>query len=882
MRHDLVSRRKRRAGVLFIAALFAAMGGVTGAKALRFASVTTDQPDYYPGDTVVITGSGWQSGETVDLQIEASCHCEHDAWNGQSLADTAGDFENRDFVVQDEHLGVTFTLTATGESSGIVATHTFTDSPRLGTITPIIQTGPVTAGTGGTAGFTFHVNRGGNTSGGVNNVALSLSGLPAGVGVSALATPVTVGGGGYSGSFNLSVPSTLARGSYTFSMLADGPGGDDASGTGTLVVSNAAPTANGQSASTDEDTAKAITLSGSDPDGDPLAYSIVAGPAHGTLSGSAPNVTYTPDPNYNGSDAFTFKANDGTVDSNTATVSITVNPVNDPPTADDQSTSTDEDTAKEIELVGHDIDGDTLAYAIVAGPAHGTLSGSAPNVTYTPDPNYNGSDAFTFKANDGTVDSNTATVSITVNPVNDPPTADDDSATTNEDTSVDIDVLDGDSDIEGDLLSIQSVDDPANGAAAIVAGKVRYTPDPNWNGTESFDYIVSDGNGGTDAGTITVTVVAVEDPPVVTVASGNGQIVDYSDPIDPIVIRAVDVDGGQLPSFALTPLPLPAGLSASFVDDGDARVWTITGWVGAKAGTYTVKVKDSGLTSIAGATLTVDHEDATVDYVGDNAVTTAGPTISTAPVRLSANVAEVYDGNSGDIARAKVRFKLYKSGNVSVTPDRIVETGVDATGYASTTVSLDCDTWTVITSVPTNTVGSYAGNEYWRSGCDNDIVNVTLGTTERRTTGGGWISEPLSANGKANFGFTVAYAKNSAPKGQSVFVIRGSDGFDYVVKSTSWTGGGLGFTGTNGATFSGKCVVQTINQITGELDPSRSFGNATFTVDATDGDLLLPKGPDTYGIRVVKGDGSVFYATLVGGTVGRRNLGGGNVLVKSK
>jgi len=92
-----------------------------------------------------------------------------------------------------------------------------------------------------------------------------------------------------------------------------------------------APTANPQSVITNEDAAVAVTLSGSDLDLDSLTYSIVSGPTYGTLSGSAPNLTYTPDPNYNGADSFTFIVNDGALDSAAATVNITVNSVNDPP-----------------------------------------------------------------------------------------------------------------------------------------------------------------------------------------------------------------------------------------------------------------------------------------------------------------------------------------------------------------------------------------------------------------------------------------------------------------------------------------------------------------------------------------------------------------------
>src|SRR5439155_791030 len=101
-----------------------------------------------------------------------------------------------------------------------------------------------------------------------------------------------------------------------------------------------------EAVATDEDTAKAITLTATDAEGSTLTYTIVTGPAHGTLSGTAPALTYTPVPNYNGPDSFTFKANDGTLDSNVATVTITVASVNDAPVASSEAVATDEDTAK--------------------------------------------------------------------------------------------------------------------------------------------------------------------------------------------------------------------------------------------------------------------------------------------------------------------------------------------------------------------------------------------------------------------------------------------------------------------------------------------------------------------------------------------------------
>ena len=222
-----------------------------------------------------------------------------------------------------------------------------------------------------------------------------------------------------------------------------------------IATSNTAPVANAQSVTTNEDTAKAITLTGSDADGDPLTYSVVTNPAHGTLSGTAPNLTYTPAANYNGADSFTFKVNDGKVDSAAATVSITVTAVNDAPVANAQSVTTNEDTAKAITLTGSDVDGNPLTYSVVTQPGHGTLAGTAPNLTYTPAANYNGADSFTFKVNDGTVDSASATVSITVTPVNDAPVANAQAVTTNEDTAKAI-TLTG-SDVDGNPLTYSVV-----------------------------------------------------------------------------------------------------------------------------------------------------------------------------------------------------------------------------------------------------------------------------------------------------------------------------------------------------------------------------------------------------------------------------------------
>ena len=144
-----------------------------------------------------------------------------------------------------------------------------------------------------------------------------------------------------------------------------------------------------------------ITLKGSDVDGDNLTYTVVSGPSNGNASIAGSILTYAANQDWNGTETITYKANDGTVDSNTSTVTITVTAVNDAPTTSPLSTSANEDTATNITLLVGDDDGDTLTYSVVSNPSNGSLGNiSEAQVTYTPSLNFNGTDTFSFKAND--------------------------------------------------------------------------------------------------------------------------------------------------------------------------------------------------------------------------------------------------------------------------------------------------------------------------------------------------------------------------------------------------------------------------------------------------------------------------------------------------
>ncbi len=272
------------------------------------------------------------------------------------------------------------------------------------------------------------------------------------------------------------------------------------------VKANHPPTANGQSVSTPQGIAKAITLTGTDPDGDALTYAVASPPAHGTLSGTAPNVTYTPNAGYTGTDAFTFTTNDGAATSTPATVNITVTAVNHPPTANGQSVSTPQGIAKAITLTGTDPDGDALTYAVASPPAHGTLSGTAPNVTYTPNAGYTGTDAFTFTTNDGAATSTPATVNITVTAVNHPPTANGQSVSTPQGIAKAI-TLTG-TDPDGDALTYAVASPPAHGTLSGTAPNVTYTPNAGYTGTDAFTFTTNDGAATSTPATVNITVTA--------------------------------------------------------------------------------------------------------------------------------------------------------------------------------------------------------------------------------------------------------------------------------------------------------------------------------------------------------------------------------------
>ncbi len=423
-------------------------------------------------------------------------------------------------------------------------------------------------------------------------------------------------------------------------------------GTGTVTPpANQAPVAAAQSVGTNEDIPVAIKLSATDADGNPLTYSIVSSPSKGTLSGTAPNLTYTPAADYFGSDSFTFRANDGSANSNTATVSITITPVNDAPVASSRSVTTAEDTPVAIVLSATDKDSPSLNYTVVTGPSKGTLSGSAPNLTYTPAADYFGSDSFTFRADDGSINSNTATISITVTPVNDPPVTASASVTTARNTPVAV-ILSA-TDKDSTTLSYVITANPSKGTLSGTAPHLTYSPLPGVSGSDSFSFRANDGSANSNTSTVSITITSANEAPVARSAS----VTTDEDTPCPITLSASDPDGNPL-TYVILSGPSRGGIS------GSGPNLTYTPYPD-QCGTdiFTFKVND-GTTDSATATVTIEIipvNDAPVA----RPVTATTPQNTPAPVILTAS-----DKDSGSLSYSIVSGPA--NGTLSGSPPDLV------------------------------------------------------------------------------------------------------------------------------------------------------------------------------------------------------------------
>ena len=358
----------------------------------------------------------------------------------------------------------------------------------------------------------------------------------------------------------------------------------------TVTNVNRPPVANAQSVTADEDIDKAITLSGSDPDGETLSYSVKSNPTKGTLSGTPPNLTYTPNPNFNGNDEFRFTVSDGELVAE-AVVSIKVNAINDKPVLNaiaDQSIS--EASLLTFTVTGSDVDGDPLTFSAVNLPSGATFNNKTFN--WTPGYDQAGSYKITVSVSDGK-ETVSQVVNITVSNKNRAPVANAGSITTDEDKAVSI-VLSG-SDPDGENLTYQVTVNPKNGTLSGTAPNLTYTPDANYNGNDELTFTVSDGELVAEA-VVSITVDAVNDAPVLH--SISPKIISENSLLT-FVATGSDVDNDSL-IFSAANLPVGAEFNKGMFT-----------WIPAfnQSGSYTIKVSvtDGILTSYQNVTITVQN-----------------------------------------------------------------------------------------------------------------------------------------------------------------------------------------------------------------------------------------------------------------------------------
>ncbi len=260
---------------------------------------------------------------------------------------------------------------------------------------------------------------------------------------------------------------------------------------------NTAPEAIPDQISTLEDTAVMIDVlfNDFDIDGDTLSIESVEHATNGTATFNASSITYEPFADFNGSDIFTYTINDGQL-SSSAQVYIYVESVNDLPVANDDNMTVDEDGFVTVDVLANDtdVDGDMLTVSNVEQATNGEVYFNANGgIVYEPFADFNGSDSFIYHVTDVFSETASATVFVTVYPVNDAPDAYEDFAQTAENTQLIIEPLLNDSDRDSLVFTIIAVDDPQNGMVSFDDSTITYNPDANFFGHDIFNYTISDG-----------------------------------------------------------------------------------------------------------------------------------------------------------------------------------------------------------------------------------------------------------------------------------------------------------------------------------------------------------------------------------------------------
>jgi hypothetical protein len=730
--------------------------------------------------------------------------------------------------------------------------------------------------------------------------------------------------GGNSSTLDLSVAGNGDKGDSIMVTVTptDGTSSGTAVTSAAVVVQNTAPTATAGSVTTNEDTTTPVSLAGTDADSDALTFKVTSLPSMGTLFDGVHRITateasagytvagslsYLPNTDRNGQDSFTFKVNDGSADSASATVSITVNAVNDAPVLMDDTLVTSEDTSIDANVLANDRPGPLTAtdeasqtltvtrlngMAVVAGDVvattHGTVTLLANGqVRYTPAANYNGGDSFTYEATDSgaPAQSNTANGVVTINPSNDAPTASNGSATTNEDTDLSVDLRTLVSDVEtavGNLTyTIVSLPNAMEGTLTATAtnGVFTFHPAADYNGSSSFTFNVTD-RGDPDNLTgdpnysaplssatkqFSITINPVNDAPV---AHDDSATTNEATAVSKnVVANDTDVDGDSLSVSAVT-----QGTHGSGTFSGGSITYTPNaGFSGQDSFSYTVSDGHGG-TATANVTVLVNDvtPPATTSSLsgtaGNNGWWRSAVTVALSATDSASGVAGTYYKVDGEAQAHSYNGTFSVSGDGNHT---VEYWSVDGAGNVETHHSVS---FKIDATAPTINFVRTAANLY---GWNNTDVTVTFSGNDNlsgvASVAGSTIVTTQGA-GQSVTGTVTDQAGNS-----TTFVVTGIN-IDKTAPTTGLGGDVAGASGTSlpGATCSWASADQA--GLSG-VDSTVVMLDGVEVSTAGSGSLALPAGTHTVSVTTTDLAGNVTTDTRTFTTAGIAVVDGNLVVV---
>ncbi|QIZ78019.1 Ig-like domain-containing protein [Ferrimonas lipolytica] len=639
--------------------------------------------------------------------------------------------------------------------------------------------------------------------------------------------------------------------------------------TGTLTINvgavNDAPVANDDSVNATEDTQfnSVIELDANDTDADSDTLTVVAGTFTTTQGGTIViaadgSYSYTPAPNFNGTDSVEYTVSDGNL-TDTGTLTINVGAVNDAPVANDDSVNATEDTQfnSVIELDANDTDADSDTLTVVAGTFTTTQGGTIViaadgSYSYTPAPNFNGTDSVEYTVSDGNL-TDTGTLTINVGAVNDAPVANDDSVNATEDTQFNsvIELDANDTDADSDTLTVVAgTFTTTQGGTIVIAadGSYSYTPAPNFNGTDSVEYTVSDGNL-TDTGTLTINVGAVNDAPVANDDSVNATEDTQFNSVIELDANDTDVDSDTLTVVAGT-FTTTQGGTIVIAADGSYSYTPAPNFNGTDSVEYTVS--DGNLTDTGTLTINVGAvNDAPV--ANDDSVNATEDTQFNSVIELDANDT---DADSDTLTVVAGTFTTTQGGTIVIAADGSYSytpapnfNGTDSVEYTVSDGNLtDTGTLTInvgaVNDAPVANDDSVNATEDTQfnsvieldandTDADSDTLTVVAGTFT--TTQGGTIV--IAADG--------SYSYTPAPN------FNGTDSVEYTVSD-----GNLTDTGTLTINVGAVNDAPVANDDSVNATEDTQF-NSVIELDANDTDV------DSDTLTVVAGT----FTTTQGGTI---------------